>query len=207
MSKANVSPISVNAARDGAAVTAAFQAIADAVNPGVTTGVDAYNLAEQGIDWRALANNPHGVRLGQITETTRAAIAINAAFVTYVHGATSFRSGALPGTIDPNNVLRLTFLCQPQTTLANIAIANGADYRFRTAWNDGTTTTTLMEMPLKSVATTTDEDTWLFESWIVPASSKTVSWVEVQILNSQILRPKSSVLIVDKFQNVVVTSL
>lgn len=199
MSKATGSPIEPGSQRSAASGNAPFTAIAAAA-----ASLDPYNFAEEGLDWRTIALNPHGERIAVIEETTRAAIAIQAGYgPTYQQGATVFRTGAL-GNIDIHTVLRVTVAMHVQTTLANGGFTGGATYDFRTQWNDGTTTFVLAERGFATTAFIA-EDTLLFESWVIPAGAAAVSWVELQYRNSQIFRPKSTVLLVDRFKNINVT--
>ena len=200
MSKMTVSPILPGTVRSAASLNTPFAAIATG-----SAAVDAYNFAEEGLDWRTLPNHPHGTRVAVISETTRPAIAINGVFATYVPGGTSFRTGAL-GNVDANTLLRITAQIQVQTTLANLGFTAGASYRMRMAWNDGTTTFVLNERGFDLIAAP-GENTWLWEGWVNPGALKAVSWVELQYTNTQIFRPSSSVLVVDKFQALNVTVL
>lgn len=201
MSKMTVSPIAPFSARSAASVNTRFAAIAAGA-----AALDPYNFAEEGIDWRTLPVGPHGTRIAQISETTRAAVAINAVYgPTYTPNGTAFRTGAL-GNVDANTVLRVTAAIHVQTTLANLGFTAGASYRMRMVWNDGVGNIILNERGFETVALA-GEDTWLWEGWIAPGALKAVAWVELQYVNTQIFRPKSSVLVVDKFTNALVSTL
>ncbi|HEY6866247.1 MAG TPA: hypothetical protein VI792_03255 [Candidatus Eisenbacteria bacterium] len=202
MSKATVAPIEpLIDTRGAASFNTPFTAIATAA-----AALDASNFAEEGLDARLFPAHSNANRLATIVESTRAPIAINAAFgPTYVHNGTVFRTGAL-GQIDINNPLRVFVQVQTQTTLVDRALDINLQYEFRLVWFDGAVATVVAQRGLYNTVSM-GEAGWMFEAWIWVATPTNVAYVELQNRNTGVFRPNLSSLVVDKFINRTVTQV
>lgn len=209
--KVTIPVIDPGAARDVAPVNAAWAAIEAA-----SSAVDAYNLAEEGLDFRAFTADTSGSRLELITETTRdTTLSLAAAFTTFTHNATSFRTASPLVTLPVNSALRVISSVHFHSVDgggSEFGILAGTQFGMRHVWKlngGGTAVIPASEHFFWTGApgvTSHLHGNVLIESWFVPTIPTAVEWVELQyqldIANQ--VRPTVSSFMVDVFKNVTV---
>lgn len=152
-----------------------------------SASVQADQFAEEGLDRRAFEAHVVAERVATISESTRAGATLAGTgsvntFAAYVHGASSWRTGALP-TLVADEALRVRArLFFGSSVGAGRGIEPGATLRARCIYDDGAGTTDVPWMygrVSRPAALEVGYHAVMFlEGWI-PAPS-TVNWIELQ---------------------------
>jgi hypothetical protein len=204
MSRITPTVISAWTSRDRATLNTNFSAIETG-----STALDAYNFAEEGLDWRVFATNAPWNRLSLVTETTRALLApTGGVFTQYAPNGTAFRTAVGLTTVATGEAVRIITAIYFRTTPAGgLGIDRNTNLFFQHVYNDGGATNVIAgsnrQYKIANPALTTDlHGTVIFESWIKGTTPATVvNWVETQYLltgATAIAHPQSSIQVVSK---------
>lgn len=181
MSAVRYTPLLVGDPRGAGPLNAIWTEIENAVP------LSAVNFAEEGVDYRPLADHPVGLRTGLIEETTRTStLATSATYTQYVHNGTTFRltaPGDVPASLNDNEALRIRGRVWLETTLAS---GVGVEGRFGLllSWRNGAAVATIAGSQREILAPNAGAGQYshrvvFVEGWLF-GPIPTINWVELR---------------------------
>jgi hypothetical protein len=169
------------------------------------------NYAEEGLDASAFVGDSCANELKSVIETTRAALAPSATFITYNPNGTNLRTSAI-GAVATAQALRITSLAYFESQATNQpGLPRATRLEMQHAWNNGSSTTVIACSRAKERAgvlalnqDSREHRTVAIESWLFGPIAN-VAWVEVQYkleAGAGDAYPSKSMLLVDAFYGV-----